>query len=366
MGTLQPRCPRCEDFLSIISHAPAHYSCRKCKGTFHSFSRLEDIIQESFIKRVSEIIENNLQQESNLICIKCDQKMALVRPFHHYKRFEEFGVIPKADPEFMRKYSKLEIDVCKTCFSFWFDKNELNQIPATENKYDEKEVADTEDPILKYLINIPFVEGIKNKDADSPLLSATNIIGLTCILSSLWCFNHLDMMIISILDSENILFYGGINLITSLFIHANWFHLIGNMTFFFTFSKPVEQKIGFKKFLILFFASGVVSGIHQSLKMKHGVSLGASGAISGVMVYFALSFPKANVSQWLHIRTGLGMFNYKTFKMTIPALIFISAWFFEQYAYATFLKNNSDIGYWAHISGALTGMVLFFLNSNEQ
>lgn len=152
-----------------------------------------------------------------------------------------------------------------------------------------------------------------------------------------------------------------ITLITSQFLHGGFLHIAGNMLFLWIFGNNVEDKLGHVKFLIFYLTCGVLASLAQWFFSAYSTvpSLGASGAIAGVMGAYILRFPNAQVLTLV----PLGFF-LTTFR--IPAVFFLGFWFVQQALYgiaslnapANIGMNGGGIAYWAHAGGFVFGAVL--------
>ena len=150
-------------------------------------------------------------------------------------------------------------------------------------------------------------------------------------------------------------------LFTSQFLHGGLLHLGGNMLFLWIFGNNVEDKLGHVKYLIFYLTCGVLAGLAQWYFSQNSLipSLGASGAIAGVMGAYILRFPKAEVLTLV----PLGIF-FPTFR--VPAFFFLGFWFLEQAFYGiASLEAPTNIGmesggiaYWAHAGGFIFGAVI--------
>jgi membrane associated rhomboid family serine protease len=145
-------------------------------------------------------------------------------------------------------------------------------------------------------------------------------------------------------------------LITALFFHANFWHLFGNSIYLWVFGIFVEDKLGWKAYLFLYFltgiAAGLVHGIMAGLFMREKIfvpSLGASGAISGIMGIYLYrcyySKIKLLVSIFLPIR------------IQIPAVIILGIWFLQDFmgGIDSIRGIYRNVGFWAHVGGFLSG-----------
>jgi membrane associated rhomboid family serine protease len=151
-----------------------------------------------------------------------------------------------------------------------------------------------------------------------------------------------------------------LTLITSQFLHGGFLHLAGNMLFLWIFGNNVEDKLGHIKYIIFYIACGVLAALSQwYFSTSSGIpSLGASGAIAGVMGAYILRFPKAEVLTLI----PLGFFT--TFAR-IPAVWFLGYWFVQQAFYGvaslgvrTNIGMSGGIAYWAHAGGFVFGAIL--------
>jgi membrane associated rhomboid family serine protease len=149
-----------------------------------------------------------------------------------------------------------------------------------------------------------------------------------------------------------------LTLFTSLFVHGGWAHIIGNMLFLWAFGKSLEDAMGHGKFLAFYLICGVVAGITHVF-FNQGSSLptvGASGAIAGVMGAYLIKFPRAR------IHTIVFLFIFLT-TMDIPAVFILLYWFVTQLfsGYGSIAHthvSDNGVAWFAHIGGFITGMIL--------
>ncbi len=152
-----------------------------------------------------------------------------------------------------------------------------------------------------------------------------------------------------------------LTLFTSQFLHGGFLHVAGNMLFLWIFGNNVEDKLGHVKFLIFYLACGALAALTQWYFSPGSniPSLGASGAIAGVMGAYILRFPQAEVLTLI----PLGFF-FWTFR--VPAFFFLGFWFLQQAFYGVAnLSITTNIGmesggiaYWAHAGGFVFGAIL--------
>ena len=150
-------------------------------------------------------------------------------------------------------------------------------------------------------------------------------------------------------------------LITCQFLHGGLLHLAGNMLFLWIFGNNVEDKLGHFKYLLFYVSCGVLASLTQWYFAQNSniPSLGASGAIAGVMGAYILRFPQVQILGVI----PLGIF-FPTFR--VPAYFFLGFWFIQQAFYGlASLEAPTNIGmegggiaYWAHAGGFIFGAIL--------
>jgi membrane associated rhomboid family serine protease len=151
-----------------------------------------------------------------------------------------------------------------------------------------------------------------------------------------------------------------ITLITSIFLHGGWLHLGGNMLYLWIFGDNVEDKLGSVRFLIFYLLCGIAaSALHIYIEQTSIVpSVGASGAISGVIGAYLLMFPKARVVTLVPIFIFIQI-------IELPAYIILGLWFVLQFFNGMLSLGNATAGmggvaWWAHIGGFIAGMIFLF------
>ena len=150
-------------------------------------------------------------------------------------------------------------------------------------------------------------------------------------------------------------------LITSQFLHGGFLHLAGNMLFLWIFGNNIEDRLGHAKFLFFYLACGILASLTQWFFSPDSAipSLGASGAIAGVMGAYILRFPRAEILTLI----PLGIYFPA---VRIPALYFLGFWFVQQAFYGVASleaptnigMENGGIAYWAHAGGFVFGAIL--------
>ncbi len=145
-----------------------------------------------------------------------------------------------------------------------------------------------------------------------------------------------------------------ITIFTSMFIHGGWLHIIGNMWFLYIFGDNVEGRMGGGRYLVFYLLSGVAAALLQIfiLPTSSVPTIGASGAIAGVLGAYLVSFPRARIASLVPI---LFIFTI----IEIPAAIFLILWFVLQIYSGLFAigASASGIAWWAHVGGFVFGML---------
>lgn len=158
-------------------------------------------------------------------------------------------------------------------------------------------------------------------------------------------------------------------LVTSLFLHGGWLHLIGNMWMLWIFGDNVEDRLGHGRYLLFYLLGGVVANVAHILTNPHSAlpTIGASGAIGAVLGAYACLHPRAKVLTLI----PLGFFLQT---VEVPAWIFLGIWFglqLLQGTFSLFTRGAQEVGgiaFWAHIGGFAYGYLaaLFFRGKPER
>lgn len=145
-----------------------------------------------------------------------------------------------------------------------------------------------------------------------------------------------------------------ITILTAMFMHGSWSHIIGNMVFLWAFSPEIESAMGRGRYLAFYLTGGVVAMLAQVLADPHSTvpNLGASGAIAAVMGAFIVTYPRDQIRSLLIIF----IFVRVTF---IPAAVLIGFWFLTQLVHAGTVAHSQTggVAYLAHVGGFIFGAV---------
>jgi len=147
------------------------------------------------------------------------------------------------------------------------------------------------------------------------------------------------------------------SLLTHQFLHGGWLHIVANMWTLWIFGDNVEDRMGPLRFIIFYLVCGVLAALTQVLVTPNATipSVGASGAIAGVLGAYFLFFPTARLIVLIPIL-------FFPFFFELPAVIFLVLWFFIQlFSGTAMLASPQQVGgiaFWAHIGGFIAGMLL--------
>ncbi len=155
--------------------------------------------------------------------------------------------------------------------------------------------------------------------------------------------------------------------LSSMFLHGGWLHLIGNMLFLWVFGDNVEDRFGHLRFLLFYLAGGFVAGVAHIVSNVNSVvpTIGASGAVAGVLGAYSFLFPQARV-------LALVPLGFVLQTMELPSRLFLGFWFVIQFlsGASTLAVSRSDsaggVAWWAHIGGFVFGFAIAALFYRER
>lgn len=163
-------------------------------------------------------------------------------------------------------------------------------------------------------------------------------------------------------DEVRVAFPASLTLITSMFLHGGWMHLLGNMLYLWIFGNNIEDAMGHVKFVVFYIVSGILAALSHALTDPSSPipMVGASGAISAVLGAYLLLFPRAHV---LVLLPAIGM-------TRVPAGVVLGMWFVMQLISGgmSIGASGGGVAFFAHIGGFIAGMALigFFKRSDVE
>ncbi len=152
-------------------------------------------------------------------------------------------------------------------------------------------------------------------------------------------------------------------LLTHMFLHGGWLHLLGNLWFLWIFGNNVEDSMGHTRFLIFYLLCGLVAAFLQiwSAPDSRIPMVGASGAIGGVMGAYVMLYPRVRVHM-------LVWFGFYVTRIPVPAYFMLGYWFLLQLVGGATSLGSSEggVAFWAHVGGFAAGALLVFLFRNPK
>jgi membrane associated rhomboid family serine protease len=350
-------CPKCKTFLQTIRQREGiYFYCYDCHGRAVTLSQIRRMTGDRFTSGLVRKI-NTTTEASPRTCPFC---------------FGSMKALQLAQPE-------MTLDSCRPCGAIWFDAGKFEELPdgvvespdevllrgiEAEGKWkneerrrlDEGTSEKTPEEGWKWIpafIGLP-VKVEKTESASRPWVTwaVTAIVTIT----SCWAFTDLKAAIhtFGFIPAEAWR-YGGATFVTCFFIHAGFWHLLSNFYFFLLFGGSVEDYVGRWRFLGLIFFSTIVGGVFHYLFNLHSTEpcIGASGGISGVLVFYALEFPRAKLG-------FLFRYYWRFAWIHIPAWIAFILWLLIQlFGVYDQMKGVSNVSALAHVGGVMTGFVLW-------
>lgn len=157
--------------------------------------------------------------------------------------------------------------------------------------------------------------------------------------------------------------WGLIPLVTAMFLHGGWLHLLGNMLYLWVFGDNVEDRLGHIKFLVFYLAVGVVGNLAHILAdpASNIPTIGASGAVAGVLGAYFIWYPRAR------ILTLVPIFIFISF-VEIHAIFYLFLWFGLQLinGLVSLAAPGNVVAWWAHVGGFLAGVAWALLQGRKK
>jgi membrane associated rhomboid family serine protease len=149
-----------------------------------------------------------------------------------------------------------------------------------------------------------------------------------------------------------------LTLLSSMFVHGGWMHLLGNMLFLYIFGDNVEDRLGHGSYLVFYLLCGAGASLVQVYAQQNSVAplIGASGAISGVLGAYFLLYPRARVLTLIPLFVFFPV-------VELSAFFFLGFWFLLQFIQGALAAAGGDaaaggVAWWAHAGGFVAGAVL--------
>jgi membrane associated rhomboid family serine protease len=154
------------------------------------------------------------------------------------------------------------------------------------------------------------------------------------------------------------------HVVTSMFLHGGWMHLLGNMWFLWVFGNNIEDSMGHLRFIVFYLLSGITAALAQVFASPGSVipMVGASGAISGVMGAYLILYPRVRV--WCIVPIGI-----IPLSIALPAWTMLLYWAGLQFLSGLsglFAEERGGVAFWAHLGGFLAGVILIRLFARRE
>ncbi len=159
--------------------------------------------------------------------------------------------------------------------------------------------------------------------------------------------------------------FGGLTwqaILTSMFLHGGWFHIIGNMWFLWLFGNNIEDSMGHIRFAVFYLLCGVAAAFAQIFSSPDSPipTVGASGAISGVMGAYLVLYPRVRIQTLFIILFFIRI-------IAVPAWLILGEWFVVQLlSGAAGPQTGGGVAFWAHVGGFISGALLIKLFENRR
>lgn len=352
-------CPVCRNMLRTVkSRGFTLDVCLKCKGIWFDDGELIGF---------AKALENEVESVDELTLYK-PRKAVGEKDLFSTRSCPRCNVKMK---QFNYAYdSNIFLDRCQQCGGVWTDAGEIQRV-ASHLKKDPRVQAIGESLVksrpfqdldgLSDALNTPMPYFFLAPRIILPLYDDTprrripvvtlGLIGLCTIIFLLMAFELCSSQ--ACLDQFAFvpLNLFGIGLVTSLFLHGGWLHLIGNMFFMWLFADNVEDRLGGLKFIIFYLAAGICANLFYAVFNLHSSIplMGASGAIAGVMGAYLVYFPAAQIKTLMFFRI-----------FDIPAWVYLGFWMVLQCIHGVLdvAGGASGVAWLAHIGGFLFGLLV--------
>ena len=357
-----PDCPQCRTPLNTIRQREGiFYLCPACNGRAVTVPQIRRVAGDRFATSLLRQI-NRTVHLSERPCPFCRESMRM----------------------FFSPDPPLELDACKPCGVVWFDPQEFEAVPEGAVESSDEVTMRGAEAIANYQIErmkqqqaaeaepdaewktIPAIFGFPVETETNPLQRWPWFTWSLCAVIaavSIWAFADLNEVIARFgLVPAHALRLGGFTWLSSFFLHGGVLHLVGNLYFLLIFGDNVEDYLGRWRYALLILLADVTGNLVHVLAASSSTEpcIGASGGISGVIVFYALQFPRARLS---FLCRGYGYYSWSRWGMSwlnIPAWGALVLWLLLQtFTVMMQLSGFSNVAATAHLGGAAAGFALW-------
>lgn len=348
---MRRQCPACPEILSRFSLKQNNFYCCREHGLLVSAPVIkgffkDQIIAEHCLRQISEPVQN--LRASQRCCPECQ------------KNFYTFTT-----PTF----SHVHIDICRTCRVFWFDQGEWENLkeasfhgtrssaPSSEVKRPKLQThkasaIEISEDVQWINFLMPLEESTRRKTTPA---AVTYTICFMAFLATAMAMRQTRLFEQWAFLPQDFFARYGLTHVTSLFVHGSLLHFLSNAVFLLITGDDAEDEMGHWEFLQLFFLSGVFGHLVYALSGGVLPSVGMSGAVAGVMSYYAIRFPNHRISIARMFSWGL---QFKLYKISFSARAFVGLYIVTNLAGFFFQVKSGGGGetnYAAHVGGFVFG-----------
>ena len=339
-------CYNCDQSLSIINSSVGEVGfCASCHGYLFSETSLQALYGQRILKKNWQdkqftFYKGYIEQHCFNDCKS---------PMNQYQ-------LNSSNPNFTPSRNNISILRCPQCSLYWFDEGqikgllELTQYENLAQQEANQNAGGTTTYIAQLLTGLPFKVYNPVKKIPTVLVSLLLVMGVIFLLQQ-----SVDkgVSFVFLLYPDQVL-YKPWALISSAFMHANLFHLAGNGIMLWLFGDNIEDKYGWKTFLLIFLLSAIVGNlVHVAANFGSSIGcLGASGGVYGIMAAYLVFFKSSKVwwvVLFVRVKVSLVLFLLFRIGVDIYGLLF----------------SIENIAWFAHIGGFLTGLCIGYLVKNQ-
>lgn len=356
-------CPRCKKPLEKkVTPKGSFFECSECRGRAINWAVVRRRVRKEVVRHIWQEVREKAPS-SALACPACRRSMSLVA----------VGVGDHS----------LEIDLCQRCQLAWFDAGELQSLPTSESSPALKREFPPEVKEKLALLELERMRRLESQAVaedeipDNPLHWLIGLLGLPVELDAPavrcrpWITWGLAAACIAIFFATrhdtpgfaeafgiipaDLFRLGGLTIFSAFFLHADIWHLLGNVYFLVVFGDNTEDQLGRLPYLGLLILGQLFGALSHALLVPHSTvpCIGASAAVSAVIVSYALSFPNAAIAvMWRH---------YLFFRwLRFPAAVGLILWIILQVILTSLQAQDlTNVSAASHLGGALVGMIIW-------
>jgi membrane associated rhomboid family serine protease/Zn-finger nucleic acid-binding protein len=353
---MRPRCPTCPKFLELVN-IPGYGFYHRCldHGAWLGFGLLAKFKKGAdFLNRLKNFSPRNSVSQK-IFCPVCRRQMQTM----------DFANV-----------NRMEVDLCQPCRGIWFDSGEV-EVGSAKIEFPVAEYEPKPD-IEAQKMNWPSEEVLKSPGSQHYSLlhefglpteeeavvpwrqpHATWSLLAVCLFFTLSLLHSPARWVPYVFNTAIPMAHYGLTWFTSLFLHAGFGHLIGNGYMLLICGDNVEDEVGPAGLLVLFFLSGFM-GHFVTMVMSHGmITLGASGAISGIIAYYAFAFPRNRFAMTWRVGWGIGRRQRFSFSLSPLELLILNVMKDLVGAYLGKAGATPLVNHWAHLGGVAAGIIFY-------